>query len=352
MRFALVAFLMLFPGWQIGGDIRTSSMTLPPRALIVRSQGLPGLRDERIIVYEASGREYLAVASTGASDRVFWQLRIAGNLVRLVVPGPTGVFAAVTHRPHGASVYAFKALRRGVKSALTGRPNGTIFGDEGVVWLQRGFRIRERDWQHRGSVQYRYVTEYDLTNTQYAERSRRRMPNYPPNLYPTPNAVFHTHGGNTVLLRLEVASTEAQREYGLMYRPSLDPDSGMVFVWVSPVQESFWMENTLIPLSVAFIGSDVQIQETQDMQAETCDLHTPSRPYQYAIEANLGYFAANGIKPGDHVTFHLSGAAAPVEAPRPPGTPVTSCGTREERLARSATQKALRFPLRPVGALY
>jgi uncharacterized membrane protein (UPF0127 family) len=327
IRAALVALLTVFLNWRAASVTAASAAVLPP-ASVIQSQPLPGLADKRVIVYRSAGSMYLAIARSGAQGAILWKLHIEGQVTHLLVAGPAGVFAAVTRRPVGSSVYAFRAGQHGVTSALASRPHGEIYGDEGVVVLRRGFQVRERDWKHRGSVQYRYTTEYDLNNGEYVVRYHRRAPNYPPNLYPTPNAVFHTRDGSTVLVRLEVASTEAQREYGLMYRPSLDPDSGMVFVWESPVQDSFWMENTLIPLTVAFIGSNDRVEEIQDMQAETCDLHTPSQPYQYAIEANLGYFAANGVMPGDQVTFHLAGAPAPLAAPRPPGTPVASCGTR------------------------
>lgn len=335
---ALVALLMLLPGLRITTGTLTPPATARPVKSVIRSVALPGAIGERIIVYQLNGRTYLAVARTGMPTEIRWKLQIEGRLTHLLAPGPTGVFVAVTRRPLGASVYAFRAGPQGVTSALDGRPSGKIYGDEGVVLLHRGFQISERDWRHWGSIPYRYVSEYDPGANKYLLRFRRRMPDYQPNQYPTPNAVFHTSGGNTILLRLEVASTETEREYGLMYRTSLDPDSGMVFVWTSPVQDSFWMENTLIPLTVAFIGPDGRVQETQDMQAETCSFHTPSRPYQYAIEANVGFFAANGIKPGDRVTFHLAGAPAPTAAPQPPGTPVAPCRTASQRHARSGME--------------
>lgn len=337
IRLALVAFLTLVSSWRITAAAPAPSAAIPPRTSIIGAEALPGRSGERILVYRASGRTYLAIASTRSRGQISWQQRIEGQLVRLLVPGPAGVFAAVTHRPHGASLYAFKLTAQGVVSAVTGRRKGRIYGDEGIVIVPGGFQIRERDWQLQGSVAYRYVTEYDLRDGQYTQQSRRRMPDYPSTGYPTPNAMFHTANGDTILLKLEVASTEAQRQYGLMYRQSLDPDSGMVFTWTSPVQESFWMENTLIPLTVAFIGSDDRVQEMQDMQAETCTFHTPSQPYEYAIEANLGFFAANGIRPGDQVTMHVANAPAPVAAPQPSGTPVMSCGAlRNQRLVWSA----------------
>jgi uncharacterized membrane protein (UPF0127 family) len=66
------------------------------------------------------------------------------------------------------------------------------------------------------------------------------------------------------------------------------------------------MENTLIPLTVAFLAPDGTIQEMQDMAPQTTDLHTPSQPYQYAIEVNQGYFARYGIRAGDRVKLTLT----------------------------------------------
>lgn len=349
-RFGLVAVLMLLPTWRGAAAAHAAPAAVPSPASITQARPLPGLSRERVILDESGGRTYLAVARTGSPIEILWKMPVEGQVTRLLTPGPAGVFAAVTRRALGASVYAFKATRNGVTSALAGRPNGEIYGDEGVLVLRRGFQIRERDAQHQGSVPYRYVTEYDLGASQYLLRDRRRAPDYPDGHYPTPNAVFHTRDGSVILLRLEVASTEAQREYGLMYRTSLDPDLGMVFVWTSPVQDSFWMENTLIPLTVAFISADGSVQETQDMQAETCSFHTPSQAYQYAIEANLGFFAANGIKPGDHVTFHIAGAPPPIAAARPPGIAVTSCGTTSQRPALNVVFRVRRASLERMDA--
>lgn len=331
IRFALVALLMLLPNWRSTDVVHAAPAAVPSPTSIICARPLPGLPGERIIVYRSGDKTYLAVARTGPTILILWKLQIEGRPTYLLAPGPAGIFAAVTRRSLGASVYAFRATRNGVTSALAGRLGGEIYGDEGVAVLPRGLRIQERDWRHQGSVPYRFVTEYDLSAGEYLLRYRRQVPDYPAGHYPTPNAVFHTRDGNVILLRLEVASTEAQREYGLMYRTSLDPDSGMVFVWTSPVQDSFWMENTLIPLTVAFISADGRVQETQDMQAETCTFHTPSQPYQYAIEANLGYFVANGIKPGDYVTFHIAGAPPPTAAAPPPGTAARPCGMASRR---------------------
>ncbi len=99
-------------------------------------------------------------------------------------------------------------------------------------------------------------------------------------------------------LQAEIASTAAQGEIGLMYRRTMPDNAGMLFVL--PVQRAvFWMENTYIPLSVAFLDKNGTILELHDMKA--LDLtHTVSDSDQvaYAIEANLHWFDLNGIKPG------------------------------------------------------
>jgi len=99
-------------------------------------------------------------------------------------------------------------------------------------------------------------------------------------------------------LSAEIAATEQEGEIGLMYRRSMPDNDGMLFVL--PVQRAvFWMENTYIPLSIAFLDKDGTILELHDMKA--LDLsHTVSDSDQvaYAIEANLHWFDLNGIKPG------------------------------------------------------
>ncbi len=105
------------------------------------------------------------------------------------------------------------------------------------------------------------------------------------------------HIGNATL-HAEIAATDREGEIGLMYRHSMPDNDGMLFVL--PVQRAiFWMENTYIPLSIAFLDKNGTILELHDMKA--LDLtHTVSDSDQvaYAIEANLHWFDLNGIKPG------------------------------------------------------
>jgi uncharacterized protein len=105
--------------------------------------------------------------------------------------------------------------------------------------------------------------------------------------------------GNT--LRVEVASTESERRLGLMHRRHLGEDQGMVFTYDKPGPQAMWMRNTLIPLSVAFVGADGRILNIEDMQPLTEVAHASRGNAAWSIEANLGWFRKRGIRPGDRV---------------------------------------------------
>ena len=102
-------------------------------------------------------------------------------------------------------------------------------------------------------------------------------------------------------MRVEVADNPAAWERGLMFRTSMPEDAGMLFVFQTDVSYGFWMQNTLIPLSVAFIADDGRIVDILDMQPQTEDVHQPSGSYRYALEANQGFFERAGLKVGDRV---------------------------------------------------
>jgi len=95
-----------------------------------------------------------------------------------------------------------------------------------------------------------------------------------------------------------VAANDADREQGLMYRTKLAPNEGMLFVFNENAVHCFWMKNTLIPLSIAFIRADGTITDIDEMQAETENNHCPRNNGVYALEMSKGWFAAKGIKPG------------------------------------------------------
>lgn len=104
------------------------------------------------------------------------------------------------------------------------------------------------------------------------------------------------------MLNVRVADSDAERRQGLMGVETLPPDEGMAFVWDEPVQTSFWMKDTLIPLSVAFVGDDGTIVTIRDMspcEADPCPTYAADGPFVMAIEANRGFFADAGIAVGD-----------------------------------------------------
>jgi uncharacterized membrane protein (UPF0127 family) len=99
----------------------------------------------------------------------------------------------------------------------------------------------------------------------------------------------------------EVAANEQARTTGLMYRFSLKPDSGMLFVFSNPQPLAFWMKNTYMPLSIAFIDAEGRIVNIEDMAPQTEATHSSRGLVMYALEMKKGWFGANGIGPGDTV---------------------------------------------------
>ncbi|CAD6523893.1 hypothetical protein LMG27952_01630 [Paraburkholderia hiiakae] len=95
-----------------------------------------------------------------------------------------------------------------------------------------------------------------------------------------------------------VAANDADREQGLMYRSQLGPNEGMLFVFGENAVHCFWMKNTLIPLSIAFIRADGTITDIDEMQAETTNNHCPRNNGTFALEMPKGWFTSKGIKPG------------------------------------------------------
>jgi len=108
----------------------------------------------------------------------------------------------------------------------------------------------------------------------------------------------------TAHLTVEVADSEAEREEGLMGRTSLGANRGMAFLWDEPVESSFWMKDTLIPLSIAFWderGRIVGLFDMQPCREDPCPTYGPDEPFVGAVEANLGFFEEHGVQTGDHV---------------------------------------------------
>lgn len=280
----------------------------PPAAAIVESAAIKGIPGAWAVVYRQNGLRLGAVTTVSGSQNLLWSRRLSALPARLTSPGPTGLLEGIVRfvGSQKAQVFAYIVRPTGVVSAIPGRPAGAITASDGANFHGLSFMLRETDASHIGSVKYRFETTYSWQGSTYAVGSRVRVPDYANSAYATPNATVTTKAGSIVLIRLEVADSEPLRDNGLMNRTSLDPDSGMVFVWPAPVTESFWMQNTYIPLSIAFLSRDGRVQEILDMDPLTTTLHTPKEPYQYAIEVNLGYFKAQGISSGDTFVLHLT----------------------------------------------
>ena len=99
----------------------------------------------------------------------------------------------------------------------------------------------------------------------------------------------------------EVATTPLQRQIGLMKRTSMGANEGMLFVFERADQQCFWMRNTLIPLSIAFLADDGSIVNIDSMKPQTDEPHCSLQPVRYVLEMNDGWFAKRGIKPGSKV---------------------------------------------------
>ncbi len=112
-----------------------------------------------------------------------------------------------------------------------------------------------------------------------------------------------TIGDATV--KAELAETEGQRQRGLMYRQKLGTNRGMMFVYDDEQIRSFWMKNTYIPLSVAFIADDGRIVQITDMQPRSLDSHSSIRRCRYVLEVNQGWFDEHGVEVGDVADFEI-----------------------------------------------
>ena len=103
-------------------------------------------------------------------------------------------------------------------------------------------------------------------------------------------------------IQAEIADTPKAREVGLMNRTSMPTNSGMLFIFEQKAGHCFWMNNTKIPLSIAFIADDGRIVNIEEMQAETTNNHCPKAAVRYALEMNKQWFSERVIVPGTVVT--------------------------------------------------
>ena len=104
-------------------------------------------------------------------------------------------------------------------------------------------------------------------------------------------------------IEAQVAYTPAQREIGLMFRQDMATHEGMLFVFEQPQKQCFWMKNTLLPLTAAFVEEDGTIVNLADMKPQSTESHCSDKPVRFVLEMNQGWFAKRGLKKG----FKLKG---------------------------------------------
>lgn len=100
------------------------------------------------------------------------------------------------------------------------------------------------------------------------------------------------------LIDTQVARTNEQRQIGLMHRATMAQTEGMLFVFDEPATQCFWMKNTLLPLTAAFVADDGLIVNLADMKPQTTDSHCSTQPVRFVLEMNQGWFAKKGLKAG------------------------------------------------------
>lgn len=116
-------------------------------------------------------------------------------------------------------------------------------------------------------------------------------------------AIIETDNG-AVMVEIEVADSPELQQKGLMHRESLADDAGMLFLYFQETNGTFWMKDTLIPLSIAFFDRDGIILKMLDMEpceADPCRSYVPGVAYQGALEVNQGAFEEWGVEVGDKI---------------------------------------------------
>ena len=106
------------------------------------------------------------------------------------------------------------------------------------------------------------------------------------------------------LMDVQLAQTPQERQIGLMFRKEMPQHEGMLFVFEQPATQCFWMRNTLIPLTAAFVADDGTIVNLADMKPQSDDSHCSVKPVRFVLEMNQGWFAKRNIQAG----YKLGGA--------------------------------------------
>jgi len=112
-------------------------------------------------------------------------------------------------------------------------------------------------------------------------------------------------GAGMHVIDAQLAQTPEQRQIGLMWRQELPQHEGMLFTFEQPSVQCFWMMNTLLALTAAFVADDGTIVNLVDMKPRTTDSHCSVRPVRFVLEMNQGWFAKRGIKAGDRISGEM-----------------------------------------------
>jgi uncharacterized protein len=102
-------------------------------------------------------------------------------------------------------------------------------------------------------------------------------------------------------IRAQVADSPEERAIGLMHRAEMPANEGMLFIFEVAQRQCFWMKNTLMPLSIAFLADDGRIVNLDEMKAGATDNHCSAAPVRYVLEMNTGWFTRKGLKAGDRI---------------------------------------------------
>jgi uncharacterized membrane protein (UPF0127 family) len=121
-------------------------------------------------------------------------------------------------------------------------------------------------------------------------------------------------------LVVELATTGPQRAQGLMYRQDLPEDRGMLFLFETERSGGFWMQNTLIPLDIAYLSADGTVLEIVKGTPLDTTILNPAQPYRHTLEVNQGWFERHRLGPGAHVAIPTQHVPSPQSA-APSATP-------------------------------
>lgn len=128
------------------------------------------------------------------------------------------------------------------------------------------------------------------------EQANAGTPSRPAAPRPAPGTAWVVFGADTVVA--EVARTDEERAQGLMYRQEVPDGTGMLFVFEDSQVRSFWMQNTYVPLDIAFLDAALTVVDIQQMEPLSTDFYHSKAPAMFALEVRQGWFAEKGIGVG------------------------------------------------------